>query len=38
MIFWHFLSDQQKLNLNILYLAWWSIGTNNFFVDTQNFF
>ena len=34
----HFLSDPQKLNLNILNMAWWSIGTNNVFVDTQNFF
>ena len=32
-----FLSDPQKLNLNILNMAWWSIGTNNVFVDTQNF-
>ena len=31
-----FLSDTQKLNLNILNMAWWSIGTNNVFVDTQN--
>ena len=30
-----FLSDPQKLNLNILNMAWWSIGTNNVFVDTQ---
>ena len=37
-ICWHFLSDPQKLNLNILNMAWWSIGTNNVFVDTQNFF
>ena len=34
----HFLSDPQKLNLNILYMAWWSIGTHNVFVDTQIFF
>ncbi len=34
----HFLSDPQKLNLNILNISWWSIGTNNVFVDTQNFF
>ena len=34
----HFLSDPQKHNLNILNIAWWSIGTNNDFVDTQNFF
>ena len=27
--------DPQKLNLNILNLAWWSIGTNIFFVDTH---
>ena len=37
-LFGHFLSDPQKLNLNILNIAWWSIGTNNVFVDTQNFF
>ena len=36
-IFWHFLSDPQKLNLNILNMAWSSIGINNVFVDTQNF-
>ena len=34
----HFLSDPRKLNLNILNMAWWSIGTNNVFVDTQIFF
>ena len=34
----HFLSDPQKLNLNILNMAGWSIGTNNVFVNTQNFF
>ena len=33
-----FLSDPQKFNLNILNMAWWSIGTNNVFADTQNFF
>ena len=34
-----FKLDPQKLNLKILNLAWWSIGTNNFFfVDTQIFF
>ena len=33
-----FLSDPQKFNLNILNMAWWSIDTNNVFVDTQNFF
>ena len=33
-----FLSDPQKFNLNILNMAWWSIGTNNVFVDTQTFF
>ena len=27
-----------KLNLNILNMAWWSIGTNNVFVDTQKCF
>ena len=37
-IVWHFLSDPQKLNLNILNMAWWSIGKNNVFVDTHNFF
>ena len=37
-IFGHFLSDPQKLNLNILNMACWSIGTNNVFVDTHNFF
>ena len=37
-IFGHFLSHPQKLNLNILNSAWWSIGTHNVFVDTQNFF
>ena len=37
-IFSHFLSDPQELNLNILNMAWWSIGTNNVFVDTHNFF
>ena len=37
-IFEHFLSDPPKVNLNILNMAWWSIGTNNVFVDTQNFF
>ena len=37
-MFLHFLSDPQTLNLNILNMAWWSIGTNNVFVDTQNFF
>ena len=31
-MFVHFLSDPQKLNLNILNIAWWSIGKNN---DTQ---
>ena len=36
--FLHFLSDPQKLNLNIINMAWWSIGTNNVFVDTHNFF
>ena len=36
--FGHFLSDPQKLILNILNMAWWSIGTNNVFVDTQIFF
>ena len=35
---WHFLSDPQKLNLNILNIEWWSFGTNNVFVDTHNFF
>ena len=33
-----FLSDPQKLNLNILNIKWWSIGTNNVFVDTHIFF
>ena len=33
-----FFSDPQKLNLNILNMAWWSIGTNNVFVDKHNFF
>ena len=33
-----FLSDPQKFNLNILNMAWWSIGKNNVFVDTQTFF
>ena len=33
-----FLSDPQKLNLNILNIEWWSFGTNNVFVDTHNFF
>ena len=37
-IFLVFLSDPQKLNLNILNMAWWSIGTNNVFVDTHKFF
>ena len=37
-IFWNFLSDSQKLNLNILNIEWWSIGTNNVFVDTHHFF
>ena len=37
-ISWHFLSDPQKLNLNILNMAWWSMGTNNVFVDVDNFF
>ena len=32
-----FLSDPQKPNLNILNMAWWPIGTNHVFVDTQNF-
>ena len=32
-----FLSDPQKLNLNILNMAWWSIGTNNVFEDTKTF-
>ena len=36
--FWHFLSDPQKLILNILNIEWWSFGTNNVFVDTHNFF
>ena len=34
----NFLSDPQKFNWNILNMAWWSIGTNNVFVDTQNLF
>ena len=34
----NFLSDPQKLNLNILNMEWWSIGTNNVFLDTHNFF
>ena len=38
LFFWHFLSDPQKLNLNILNIEWWSIGINNVFVDTHNFF
>ena len=37
-IVWHFLSDPQKLNLNILNIEWWSFGTNNVFVDTHIFF
>ena len=32
------LADPQKLNLSILNMAWWLIGTNNVFVDTHNFF
>ena len=36
--FWEFFITSTKLNLNILNIAWWSIGTNNVFVDIQNFF
>ena len=37
-ICWNFFYQIHKLNLNILNMAWWSIGTNDVFVDTQNFF
>ena len=33
-----FLSDPQKLNLNILNIAWWSIGKKIFFCRYTEFF
>ena len=35
--FWHFLIGFTKTQFKILNLAWWSIGTNNSFVDTHIF-